>query len=79
MRKILILLLGLSLLVSIFSGCSASSSNRKTVVSEQMERTFSAKNNYVAKLSEKYAPPQNPQGTVTDDVKTDFENLELDV
>lgn len=73
MRKILILLLGLSLLVSIFSGCSASSSNRETVVNEQMERTFSAKNNYVVKLSEKYAPPQNQQGTVTDNVKTDFE------
>lgn len=73
MKKIFILLLGLSLLVSAFSGCSASSSNRETVVNEQMERTFSAKNNYVAKLSEKYTPPQNPQGTVTDNVKTDFE------
>lgn len=73
MKKIIILLLSLSISVNVFSGCSASSSNQETVVNEQMERTFSAKNNYAAKLSEKYAPAENPQGTVTDDVKTDFE------
>lgn len=73
MKRLFILLLSLSLLVSGFSGCSASSSNQETVVNEQMERTFCAKNNYVEKLSEKYAAPQNPQGTVTDNVKIDFE------
>lgn len=70
MKKILLLCMILAAVI--LSGC-----NNKTLNSEgendRMKVSTNIRSNYVEKIVQKYTPPQNPQYTVIESVKNDFE------